>query len=84
MVLAAVQHCSPGVETVMTPNGSSPAATSEPDLARTSDELRALASWYRDFAEQAGNPMIWDYRVSTAEDLERQAAVLEGTGPCVV
>jgi hypothetical protein len=75
MVLAAAQHCSPGVETVMTANGSNRAATSEPDLARTSDELRALASWYRDFAE---------HRVSTAEDLERQAAVLEGTGPFVV
>jgi hypothetical protein len=64
----------------MTPNGSNRAATSEPDLARTSDELRALASWYRNFAEQAGNPMIWDYRVSTAEDLERQASATGTAG----
>ena len=40
-------------------------------------ELRALAGWYRDYAEQAGSAVIWDYRLSTAEDLERHASALE-------
>jgi hypothetical protein len=40
--------------------------------------LRELAIWYRDQAERAGNPAIWDARLRTAEDLERQALELEG------
>jgi hypothetical protein len=47
---------------------------------QTSEGLRALAAWYRDYAEQAGSPVIWDYRLSTAEDLERQASDLERQG----
>jgi hypothetical protein len=47
---------------------------------QTSEGLRALATWYRDYAEQAGSPVIWDYRLSTAEDLERQASDLERQG----
>jgi hypothetical protein len=39
--------------------------------------LRELASWYREFAERTENPTIWDARLRTAEDLEREAAVLE-------
>jgi hypothetical protein len=46
-------------------------------LAIAPEELRALAAWYRDYAERAGSTRIWDYRLSTAEDLERQAAALE-------
>ena len=46
-------------------------------LAESSEELRALAAWYRHYAEQAGSTVIWDYRLSTAEDLERQASALE-------
>ena len=46
-------------------------------LAESSEELRALATWYRHYAEQAGSTVIWDYRLSTAEDLERQASALE-------
>jgi hypothetical protein len=40
-------------------------------------KLRELASWYREFAERAGNPAIWDARLRTAEDLEREAGYLE-------
>jgi hypothetical protein len=40
-------------------------------------KLRDLASWYREFAERAGNPAIWDARLRTAEDLEREASSLE-------
>ena len=39
-------------------------------------ELRALANWYREYAEQAGNPMIWDARWRMAEDRERDASTV--------
>jgi hypothetical protein len=35
--------------------------------------LRDLAAWYREFAERAGNPAIWDARPRMAEDLEKEA-----------
>jgi short-subunit dehydrogenase len=38
--------------------------------------LRDLAAWYRAFAERAGNPAIWDARLRTAEDLEKEATSL--------
>ena len=41
------------------------------------EELRTLAAWYRDYAERAGSTLIWDYRLNTAGDLERQASALE-------
>jgi hypothetical protein len=40
-------------------------------------KLRDLASWYHEFAERAGNPAIWDARLRTAEDLEREASLIE-------
>ena len=40
-------------------------------------KLRELAAWYREFAEQSGNPTIWDGRLRTAEDLEAEANQLE-------
>ena len=39
-----------------------------------SDDLRKRAAWYRKFAEQAGNPWIWEARLQTAEELEAEAA----------
>jgi hypothetical protein len=30
---------------------------------------RKLAAWYREFAEHAGNPVIWERRLRTAEEL---------------
>src|SRR3954447_6093665 len=39
--------------------------------------LRALAAWYREFAEKAGNPTVWGCRIATAEDLERRAAEIQ-------
>jgi hypothetical protein len=35
--------------------------------------LRELAHWYREFAERAGNPVIWEARLRTAAELERKA-----------
>ncbi len=40
-------------------------------------KLRELARWYREFAERTGNPMIWECRLHTAEDLDEEAARLE-------
>jgi hypothetical protein len=40
-------------------------------------ELRKLAAWYREFAERAGNPAIWEARLKTAEALEGEASRLE-------
>jgi len=39
--------------------------------------LRELATWYRTFATRAGNPVIWESRLLTAENLDAQAAHLE-------
>src|SRR5271166_149881 len=36
-------------------------------------KLRQLAAWYREFAERAGNPAIWEARLRTAENLEAEA-----------
>jgi hypothetical protein len=40
-------------------------------------KLRDLAAWYREFAERAGDPWIWDARLKTADKLEKEAALLE-------
>jgi len=39
--------------------------------------LRELASWYRDFAERAGSPAIWEARLRTAKELEAEADLAE-------
>jgi hypothetical protein len=40
-------------------------------------KLRDLAAWYREFAERAENPAIWDARLRTAEELEEEAGNIE-------
>ena len=40
-------------------------------------KLRELTAWYREYAERAGNPWVWEARLQTAEELERRAAMLE-------
>jgi len=40
-------------------------------------KLRKLAAWYREFAERAGNPVIWEARLRTAKQFEREADTLE-------
>ena len=42
----------------------------------TIEELEALAAWHRVNAEHAGSDWVWEARLRTAEDLERQAADL--------
>lgn len=39
--------------------------------------LKKLAVWYRDFADRAGNPMIWEARLRTAQDLDQEAERVE-------
>ena len=41
------------------------------------EKLRELASWYREFAERAANPVIWESRLRMAEDLEEEAGRIE-------
>jgi hypothetical protein len=40
-------------------------------------KLRELAAWYRELAERTDNPMIWESRLHTADDLDAEAARLE-------
>jgi hypothetical protein len=49
------------------------------DTNRSVAELRALAGWYRQYAELAANPVIWSSRLSTAEELEREALAAEAS-----
>jgi hypothetical protein len=44
---------------------------------QNTDKLRELAFWYRDYAERAGSPTIWEGRLRTAEDLEEEADRVE-------
>jgi hypothetical protein len=43
----------------------------------TANELRELAEWYRQFAERAGDPRIWEARLLTADKLEMEADRLD-------
>jgi hypothetical protein len=40
----------------------------------TIERLEGLAAWHRATAERAGAAWVWEARVRTAEDLERQVA----------
>jgi hypothetical protein len=40
-------------------------------------KLRALAAWYRAYAERAASPWVCEGRLQTADDLDRYAAALE-------
>jgi hypothetical protein len=40
-------------------------------------KLRELAAWYRELAERAGNPWVWEARLRHAEELEEEAARFE-------
>jgi hypothetical protein len=42
------------------------------------EKLRELATWYREQAERTENPVIWDVRLRTAEELEEEAERIEG------
>jgi len=42
----------------------------------TIERLEELAAWHRINADHAGSAWVWEARLRTAEDLERQAAEL--------
>jgi|HubBroStandDraft_6_1064221.scaffolds.fasta_scaffold90853_4 hypothetical protein len=42
----------------------------------TIEKLETLAAWHRLNADHAGSAWIWEARLRTAEDLERQAATI--------
>lgn len=44
-----------------------------PMMADDVDKLRQLAAWYREFAERAGSPWVWEARLRTAQELEAEA-----------
>jgi hypothetical protein len=44
---------------------------------KSPQKLRDLAAWYREYAERAGNSAIWDARLRTAEELEKEADSIE-------
>jgi hypothetical protein len=46
------------------------------------EQLLKLAAWYREFADRAGNPMIWECRLRMAEDLEVEACRFIRCGHC--
>lgn len=50
-----------------------------PEITRLNDpsEMRRLARWYRNRADAAENPSIWEGRHRTARELERMAAADE-------
>ena len=57
---------------------SGPEATMMPSIElENPQKLCDLAAWYRDYAERAGTPWVWERRLQTAEELERRAAMLE-------
>ena len=58
---------------------SNRSSTAQPmlDVAQGPEELRLLASWYRELAERAGNPIIWESRLLMAESLEMEAKRIE-------
>ena len=39
--------------------------------------LRKRAEWYREFAERAGTPWVWEARLKTANRLEAEAIRVE-------
>ena len=50
---------------------------SDLDAAASPQDLRALAVWYREYAERTENTTIWEARIRTAEELELNAQTLE-------
>ena len=44
------------------------------DLLETIERLERLAAWHRINAERAGSDWVWEARLRTVKDLERQAA----------
>ena len=57
--------------------GVEPAHLADAEPAAKARMLRELAVWYRALAERAGNPVIWESRLLTADDLETEASRID-------
>jgi hypothetical protein len=44
------------------------------------DKLRALAAWYREFADRAGSIAISESRLRIADELDEEAGLLDEEG----
>ena len=47
------------------------------DRTENAEYLRALATLHREFAEKAASPIIWECRITPAEDLDRRATEIQ-------
>jgi hypothetical protein len=55
-----------------------PTVVSKHDVdAQNPAKLRRLAHWYRELAERAENPTIWEARLQMAGDLDAEADRME-------
>ena len=46
-------------------------------LLENPQRLRELAEWYREFADKAASAAIWESRLLTADDFDREAVRME-------
>ena len=46
-------------------------------MTNEAQKLRALAAWYREFAERDGANWIWEGRLRRADELEKKADHLQ-------
>jgi hypothetical protein len=76
--LKAREFMTIGISVVKPRKGQIMAKTSDKIVPKTDPEkLRDLANFYREFAQHTTIPAIWDARLRTAEDLEREAAKVD-------
>jgi len=52
------------------------AAASAPNEVQAVIRLRNPAAWYREFADKAAVPWIWEARLLRAEELDREADLI--------
>ena len=57
--------------------GIEPAHLADAEPSAKARMLRELAAWYRVLAVRAGNPVIWESRLHTADDLEAEASRID-------
>jgi hypothetical protein len=61
--------------------GVEPAHLADAEPLARARMLRELAAWYRAFAVRAANPVIWESRLLTADDLNAEASRIDpGSG----
>ena len=56
------------------------AAASTPNEMQEVIRLRNVAAWYREFADKAAVPWIWEARLRHVEELDREADLIAARG----